>query len=166
MHKHIVWGLLAVLILFAGSAQAQTFEEQAIKNINEHIASKCTTNNLSPALCECEMNNAKSTQFTIFTKSLKSEADSPKLEEYYVQNIVAPCVLNRSVAQKLCVHHIKQKNTEYSDKVINGYCECSAEEIAENVSKGSLAGLDRYQIMAKLSEENEKAFTTCNTQRN
>ncbi|MBP7722393.1 MAG: hypothetical protein KA155_07625 [Alphaproteobacteria bacterium] len=164
MNKHNVFGFLAVflsLAAFSVSAHSETLAERSYKNIETHVSQKCTSNNLDPALCACEMSKVKSAQFSVFTKTLKTDADFPKLDAYYVQKIVVPCVLNRGVSQKLCIHHMKSKTSEYTDQVVNDYCECVAEEVGENVSRASLKAKDRFEIMAVMNAESEKAHKVC-----
>jgi hypothetical protein len=164
MNKHNVFGFLAVflsLAAFSAPAHSETLAERSYKNIETHVSQKCTSNNLDPALCACEMSKVKSAQFSVFTKTLKTDADFPKLDAYYVQKIVVPCVLNRAVSQKLCIHHMKSKTSDYTDQVVNDYCECVAEEVGENVSRASLKAKDRFEIMAVMNAESEKAHKVC-----
>lgn len=163
MNKHNILGFLAVLIsvaVFSGPARSETIAEKSVKHIKEHVSQKCTSE-LHPALCTCEMDRVKGPQFTLFAKTLKTEEDFPKLQDYYTHNIVVPCVLDRKISQKICIQNMKSKTSEYTDQVINDFCECMAEEVAENVTKHSLASKDRFQIIATISAENDKAFKVC-----
>ncbi len=163
MNKHNILGFLVVLLavaVFSAPAHSETMAEKSFKSIQNHVSQKCGSK-LDPALCTCEMDKVRGPQFSLFTKSLKTEADAPKLEAYYVQNIVTPCVLNRGISQKLCIKHMKSQTSEYSDQVVNDYCECIAEEIAENVSKSSLANKDRFQVIAVIDAETDRAHKVC-----
>lgn len=163
MNKHNLFGFLMVFIaaaVFSMPAHSETMAERGYKSIESHVSQKCN-GKLDPALCACEMDKVKSPQFSLFTRSLKTEADAPKLDAYYVQKIVVPCALNRGISQKLCIKNMKAKTSEYSDQVINDYCECIAEEVAENVSKSSLANKDRFQIITALDTETQRAHKVC-----
>lgn len=166
MNKHNLLGFVAVLLMaaiFPGSAQSETVAQQSFKTIESHVQQKCGGGKLHAALCACEMDKLKGPQFSVFAKSLKQNEDHfAKLQEYYTQNIVVPCLLDRRITQKLCMQNMKEQTKDkYSDKVIEGHCACMSEEIDEKFNKSSFTGLDNAQIMAKFSAEHDRAFKAC-----
>jgi hypothetical protein len=165
MHKHNILIVLTVIFatwVMSWPAAAQTLGEQRAKDFNAGMAQRCTSGELHPTVCECQTAKFEGPQFSLFIKGIKAEQDLPKLEEYYIQNIAIPCMLDKKVLQQHCVMKMKAATTEYSDKMLLDYCGCMAEEINENVTAGSLGVKNELEIQKIVAIEEGKAHEACN----